>query len=363
MRLDLIPRARRSPWLDALTPVLAFALAVLIGGIAVSALGVAPSQAFLTYFVAPLSEVWSIQEVALKAAPLALIATGLAFCYRAGLWNIGAEGQYVVGGLAGGIVAIAAHGMEGFSLWVLPAMLVAGTLAGLAYAMIPALLKVRLGVSEILTSLMLVYVAQLLLDYMVRGPLRDPKGYNFPQSVGFDSFARLPYLMEGESLHAGVLVAALALALAALVLARTLFGFEVRLVGTSPRAARFAGFSQARLTLAVFAISGGAAGLAGILEVAGRIGQLQPEISPGYGFTAIIVAFLGRLSPPGILIAAFVIALTTIGGENAQIDLKLPLDLTRAFQGLLLGLVLGADVIARCHVRLVPGGQAARPEV
>nr|WP_210329293.1 ABC transporter permease [Methylorubrum zatmanii] len=339
-----------------LSPALAFAAAVLIGGLAVAAFGVPPGQAFLAYFVAPLSEAWSLQEVALKAAPLALIATGLAFCYRANLWNIGAEGQVVIGGLAGGWVAIAAHGSEGATVWILPAMLLAGTTAGLAYAMIPALLRVKLGVSEILTSLMLVYVAQLLLDYMVRGPLRDPQGYNFPQSVGFDEAARLPALMTGESLHAGAPIALLAVLLATLVLARTLFGFEVRAVGASPRAARFAGFSDARLTLAVFAISGGAAGLAGICEVAGRIGQLQPEISPGYGFTAIIVAFLGRLSPPGILLAALVIAVTTIGGEGAQIDLKLPLDLTRAFQGLLLCLVLGADVLTRYHIRIVPGG-------
>ncbi|MGX5775571.1 ABC transporter permease [Methylorubrum zatmanii] len=356
MRLDLLPRARRSPWLDLLSPALAFAAAVLIGGLAVAAFGVPPGQAFLAYFVAPLSEAWSLQEVALKAAPLSLIATGLAFCYRANLWNIGAEGQVVIGGLAGGWVAIAAHGSEGATVWILPAMLLAGTTAGLAYAMIPALLRVKLGVSEILTSLMLVYVAQLLLDYMVRGPLRDPQGYNFPQSVGFDEAARLPALMAGESLHAGAPIALLAVLLATLVLARTLFGFEVRAVGASPRAARFAGFSDARLTLAVFAISGGAAGLAGICEVAGRIGQLQPEISPGYGFTAIIVAFLGRLSPPGILLAALVIAVTTIGGEGAQIDLKLPLDLTRAFQGLLLCLVLGADVLTRYHIRIVPGG-------
>ncbi|MCJ2082626.1 ABC transporter permease [Methylobacterium sp. J-090] len=361
MRLDLVPRTRRAPVLDILSPALAFAAAVVIGGVMVAALGVSPADAFVTYFVAPLSEVWSLQEIALKAAPLALIATGLAFCYRANLWNIGAEGHFVVGGLAGGWVGVATHGAAGFTLWVLPAMLVAGALAGAAYALIPAVLKVRLGVSEILTSLMLVYVAQLLLDYMVRGPLRDPAGYNFPQSVGFDAAARLPYLMEGETLHAGVLIAFLAVALAAVVLAHTLFGFEVRVVGASPRAARFAGFSDARLTLSVFAISGGAAGLAGIVEVAGKIGQLQPEISPGYGFTAIIVAFLGRLSPPGILVAALVIALTTIGGEGAQIDLKLPLDLTRAFQGLLLGLVLGADVFARYHVRLVPGGPSGRP--
>ncbi|GJD35162.1 ABC transporter permease [Methylobacterium aerolatum] len=355
MRLDLVPRPHRSPLAEALAPALAFLAAVLVGGVAVSLLGVSPAAAFVVYFVAPLSELWSLQEVAVKAAPLALIATGLAFCYRANLWNIGAEGQFVVGGLAGGMVAIATHGSTGFTLWILPAMLAAGTLAGIAYAMIPALLRVRLGVSEILTSLMLVYVAELLLDYMARGPLRDPAGYNFPQSVAFDEAARLPALMEGDALHAGVLVALAAVGLGAVVLGRSLFGFEMRLVGASPRAARFAGFSAERLTLLAFAISGGAAGLAGIVEVAGRIGQLQPSISPGYGFTAIIVAFLGRLSPVGILVAAFVIAVTTIGGEAAQIDLRLPLDLTRAFQGLLLGLVLGADVLTRFRLRLVAG--------
>lgn len=358
MRLDLSPRAHPSPFLSALTPLLAFAAAILVGGLAVTILGVSPAAAFVTYFVAPLSEVWSLQEIALKAAPLALIATGLAFCYRANLWNIGAEGQFVVGGLAGGWVGVATHGMQGFTAWILPAMLVAGTLAGLAYALIPAFLKVRLGVSEILTSLMLVYVAELLLDYMARGPLRDPAGFNFPQSVPFDEAARLPYLMAGDTLHAGVLLSLATVVLATVVLARTLFGFEVRVVGASPRAARFAGFSDGRLTLAAFAISGAAAGLAGVAEVAGRIGQLQPTISPGYGFTAIIVAFLGRLSPPGILAASLVIALTTIGGEAAQIDLKLPFDLTRAFQGLLLGLVLGADVLSRYRVRFLPGGPA-----
>ncbi len=355
MRLDLSPRARRSPWLAALSPVIAFAIAVAIGGLGVSLLGVSPAAAFATYFVAPLSEIWSLQEVALKAAPLALIATGLAFCYRANQWNIGAEGQFIVGGLAGGWLGVATPGAEGFTLWILPAMLLVGTLAGLAYAMIPALLKVRLGVSEILTSLMLVYVAELLLDYMARGPLRDPAGYNFPQSVTFDEAARLPYLMEGDTLHAGVLISLAAVLVATVVLARTLFGFEIRVVGASPRAARFAGFSDVRLTLAAFAISGGAAGLAGVTEIAGRLGQIQPTISPGYGFTAIIVAFLGRLSPPGIVVAALVIALTVIGGEAAQIDLKLPFDLTRAFQGLLLGLVLGTEVLSRYRVRLVPG--------
>lgn len=358
MRIDLTPRTNRSALMDALSPILAFLAALVTGGLVVAVMGRSPATAFVTYFVAPLSEVWSLQEVAVKAAPLALIATGLAFCYRANIWNIGAEGQFVVGGLFGGWIGVATHGSPGDPLWVLPLMLLVGTGAGMLSGLIPALLKVRLGVSEILTSLMLVYVAELLLDYMARGPLRDPAGFNFPQSVTFDDAARLPYLMEGGTLHAGVAIALAVVVLATLVLGRTLFGFTVRVVGASPRAARFAGFSDGRLTLAVFAVSGGAAGLAGICEVAGRIGQLQPSISPGYGFTAIIVAFLGRLSPMGILVAALVIALTTIGGEGAQIDLKLPLDLTRAFQGLLLALVLGADALSRYRVRLVPGATA-----
>lgn len=359
MRIDLSARGARSPLLEILAPLGALVAAVLIGGCVIALLGKSPLQAFSVYFLEPLSESWSLQEVAVKAAPLVLIAIGLSFCFRANLWNIGAEGQFVMGGLAGGIVAILTHNGAGQgtfgSAWIVPAMLLAGTAAGLLYAMIPALLRVKLGVSEILTSLMLVYVAELTLDYLVRGRLRDPQGYNFPQSVPFDDVARLPFLLEGERLHGGVILALISVAIAAIVLGRTLFGFDVRLVGSAPKAARFAGFSDGWLTCAVFAISGGAAGLAGVCEVAGQIGQLQPTISPGYGFSAIIVAFLGRLQPIGILLAGLVLSLSTIGGEGAQISMKLPLDMTRAFQGLLLMCVLAADVFTRYRVSLVFG--------
>jgi ABC-type uncharacterized transport system permease subunit len=360
MRIDLEARGTRSRTLEVAAPLIALAVAILIGGIVVALLGKSPAQAFHVYFIAPLSEVWSLQEVAVKAAPLVLIAIGLSFCFRANLWNIGAEGQFVMGGLAGGAIGVATHGMspDAQTFWILPAMLAAGTLAGIAYAMIPALLRAKLGVSEILTSLMLVYLAERTLDYFARGPLRDPKGFNFPQSVMFDDVARLPFLMEGERLHVGVLFALIAVAIAVVVLGRTLFGFDVRLVGSAPKAARFAGFSDARLTYAVFAISGGAAGLAGICEVAGQIGQIQPIISPGYGFTAIIVAFLGRLQPIGILLAGLILSLSTIGGEGAQISMKLPLDMTRAFQGILLMCVLAADVFTRYRVRLSFGSRA-----
>ena len=362
MRIDLEARPARSLALDLGAPVLALLAAILLGGIVVWLMGKSPTRAFSVYFIEPLLQGWSLQELAVKACPLVLVAVGLSFCFRANLWNIGAEGQFVIGGLMGGWLAIATHDGAYQSVlggwWIAPAMLALGAIGGALYAMIPALLRVWLGVSEILTSLMLVYVAELILDYLARGPLRDPKGFNFPQSVTFDDVARLPYLAEGDRLHAGVILAVLAVLAASFILARTLFSFKVRLVGEAPRAARFAGFSEGRLTLAVFAISGGLAGLAGICEVAGQIGQLQPTISPGYGFTAIIVAFLGRLSPFGILVAGLVLALTYIGGEAAQVALKLPNDMTRAFQGLLLMCVLAADAATRYRIRFRLGALA-----
>jgi simple sugar transport system permease protein len=355
MRIEWERRAAPSPIIEFLAPVFAIIAAVLLGGAMLSVIGKSPHQAFFVYFVEPFSDAWSLQELAVKASPLILIASGLAFCYRANLWNIGAEGQFVMGGLIGGTIAIVTHGADHAlgGYWILPAMLIAGTVAGMFFALIPAFLRVKVGASEILTSLMLVYIAEITLDYFVRGRLRDPKGFNFPQSVPFEDLARLPFLAEGERLHAGVLFALAAVILSAYVFRRTLFGFHVKLVGSAPKAARFAGFSEGRLTFAVFAISGGAAGLAGVCEVAGQIGQLQPVISPGYGFSAIIVAFLGRLQPWGIFCAGLVLALTIIGGENAQIAMKVPLDMTRLFQGTLLMCVLAMDVLTRYRVRLV----------
>ena len=356
MRLDLEPRAQRSRLLEALAPLGALALAILIGGLVVALLGKSPLQAFRVYFIDPVSDGYGLQELAVKAAPLIIIAIGLTFCFRANLWNIGAEGQFVVGGALGGWLGIVTHNGAYQSVggwWIIPAMLFLGALGGMVFALIPALVRVWLGVSEILTSLMLVYVAELGLDYLVRGPWKDPKGFNFPVTVSFDNAALLPHLFPGARLHMGVGIAVLCVIIAAIVFSRTLFGYEVRLVGAAPRAARFAGFSDKKLTLAVFAISGALAGLAGICEVAGQIEHLNPSISIGYGFTAIIVAFLGRLSPVGILIAGLVLALTYIGGEGAQIAMKIPQDMTRAFQGILLMCVLGADVFTRYKVRMV----------
>ena len=345
MRIALESRGEVGWLRNWLTPIAALAVALATGGLIVALLGKSPVVAFKVYLRDPLTDPWALQEVLLKAAPLSLIAIGLVFCFRANRWNIGAEGQMLVGAICGGGVALLFLGQSGFH--ILPLMLLAGMGGGLAYAAIPAWLRVRYGISEILTSLMLVYVAELLLDYLVRGPWRDPKGFNFPQTPSFSESALLSPFFEGGRLHAGALIAVLAIVLATLVFRRTLFGFAINALGEAPRAANFAGFSEKRITFLVFAISGALAGLAGVIEAAGQVGQLRPGFGLGLGFTAIIVAFLGRLSPIGAALSAVVIAVLLIGAESAQVVMKLPFDLTRFFMGLLLICVLAGEALNR----------------
>jgi simple sugar transport system permease protein len=353
--LRLEPRPRASAVVQALTPVLAVAATMVAGALLFALLGKDPVEAIRLIFVAPLGDPYSRTELLIKAAPLMLIALGLSFGFRAGVWNIGAEGQFVMGGIAGSAVALAFWNVEG--VWLLPLMALAGIAGGLLWAMIPALLKVRFNANEILVSLMLVYVADLFLSAMVSGPMRDPQGFNFPQSRLFHDSARLPILIEGSRVHVGVLVALVAVLVAQIALKRHLFGFNVRLMGQAPRAAAFAGVRSGRLTMICLGLSGGLAGLAGIFELAGPIGQLQPSLPVGYGFTAIIVAFLGRLSPVGILLASGVMALTYIGGETVQFTLGVPAAAISVFQGLLLFFLLAFDLLTRHRVRLVRRGE------
>jgi ABC-type uncharacterized transport system permease subunit len=352
MQLVLEKRAERSVAIAIASPLIAIALTLVTMSILFLILGKNPIEALDVYFVQPLTDPYSLGEIAVKATPLVMIAVGLSLCYIANVWNIGAEGQFLVGAICGSWLAVRTNGTH-VGPWVLPAMLILGTIGGALYALIPAICKVRFGASEILTSLMLVYVAYYGMDYLVRGPWRDPHGLNFPTTAPFDPVATVPALIEGSRVHAGALVALIVVALIAVMLGRTIMGFEIRLVGAAPRAARFSGFNADRLVLLTFAISGGLAGLAGIIEVAGPIGYLQPDISPGYGFTAIIVAFLGRLNPVGILLAGLFLALTFIGGENAEVAIKVPLDLTKVCQGILLFFVLACDSLIIYRIRLI----------
>jgi simple sugar transport system permease protein len=358
MQLVLEKRAERSNTIALVSPLIAIGLTIVTMSILFLIIGKNPLQALIVYFITPLTDSYSLQEIAVKATPLVMIAIGLSLCYLANAWNIGAEGQFLVGAVAGSWLAVKTQGTDA-GYWVMPAMLLLGAIGGALYALIPAICKVRFGASEILTSLMLVYVADLLLDYLVRGPWRDPNGFNFPTTAEFDAVATVPLLIEGGRLHFGAAITLLVVAGAAVLLGRTIKGFEIRVVGAAPRAARFGGFKSDRLILLTFAISGALAGLAGIIEVAGPVGHLQPSISPGYGFTAIIVAFLGRLNPIGILIAGLFLALTFIGGEQAQIAMKIPLDMTKVFQGILLFYVLACDSLILYRIRLIAPQKAS----
>ncbi len=345
-------------WLYA-TPLLAVFLTVLCGAILFAFLGFDPADALHAYFILPLADQYGLGELTVKATPLAMIAVGLALGFRANVWNIGAEGQLTLGAIFGGGLALAFYGQEGPLL--LPAMLIGGMVGGALWAAIPAFLRTRFNANEILVSLMLTYVAGLLLSYLVTGPWKDPMGFGFPQTRLFGEGAILPILLDGTRMHIGFPLALVAVAAAWFIVSRSLFGFQIKVVGLTPPAAGYAGFSGRRIIWATLMIGGALAGLAGAIEVSGPIGQLTPSISPGYGFTAIIVAFLGRLHPVGILLAALLMALSYIGGETAQIELGLPVAVTGVFQGMLLFFLLASDVLVhfRVRFRLRGAGRAA----
>lgn len=348
MRLVLEKRAEHSRLMAVVSPVIAIGLTLLAGAVIFALRGIDPLYGLYIYFIDPLTSLWSLEQLIVKATPLVLIAAGLAVCFTANVWNIGAEGQFTAGAIAGGMVPVLLTDWQ--SPVALAAMLVLGALGGMAWAAIPAVLKNRFRANEILSSLMLVYVALLLLDWLVRGPWRDPHGYNFPKSVTFDGWQLMPTF--GGTVHLGSLIALVVVAVLAVVMGRTLMGFEVKVVGSAPRAGRFAGFSRPRMVLFCFLLSGGLAGLAGIAEVASTVGQLQPSISPGYGFTAIIVAFLGRLNPVGVLLAGLLLAISYLGGEAAQVTLGISDKVARVFQGILLFFILACDTLILYRIRL-----------
>ena len=346
--LRLEPRSTQSFAAAWLSPLMALVLTVITGGVIFLAMGKDPSTALYIYFVEPLTTTSGLSEVAVKAGPLILIGIGLSFGFRAGIWNIGAEGQYIAGAIAGGGLAV--YFYESESTLLLPAMLVLGTLGGMAWAAVPALLKTRFNANEILVSLMLVYVAELLLVHLVQGPWRNPQGWGFPGTRLFPDAATMPLLFSGKRVHLGTLITLAVPFIAWFILARTRVGFTVRGLGSAPLAARHAGVHGHRMIWQSLLIGGGLAGLAGVIEATGTIGQLVPNISPGYGFTAIIVAFLGRLHPLGVLLAGIAIAVTYIGGEGAQISAGLPKAVTSLFQGIILFYLLAFDLFTRYRI-------------
>jgi simple sugar transport system permease protein len=347
--LKLEARPQPSALWGYASPVLALVVTVVIGVALFAALGKDPVSGLRVFFWEPIRSPYALGELAVKATPLLLIALGLAVCFRSNVWNIGAEGQYVLGAIAASGIALLADKTMG--TWIVAAVLVAGILGGMFWAGITAWLRDRFNANEILVSLMLVYVAVQVLSYLVSGPWKDPQGYNFPQTKTFDLVTRIPRLFAGSRVSIGVFLALIGVLGTWIFLFRTRSGFAQQVGGLAPAAARYAGFSSRRALWVALLVSGGMAGLAGALEVAGPIGQLTPYVPAGYGFAAIIVAYVGRLHPVGMVFSAILMSMFYIGGELAQSRLGLPKSLTGVFQGLLLFTLLACDTLVNYRLK------------
>lgn len=338
------------------SPILALLVTVVIGVILFLSLGKDPVKGLQMFFWLPIQSKYALGELMVKAGPLLLIALGLAVCFRSNVWNIGAEGQYIMGGIFASVVALSADASS--SRWIVLAILLAGVLGGMVWAGISALLKDKFNANEILVSLMLVYISVQILSYLVGGPLKDPNGYNFPQSKSFESITQIPKLMSGSRVTIGLVLAIVSTLGIALFLFRTRVGFAQLVGGLAPAAAKYAGYSSSKALWIAFLISGALAGLAGALEVAGPIGQLSMALPAGYGFAAIIVAYVGRLHPVGMIFSAILMSMFYIGGEMAQSRLGLTKSLTGVFQGLLLFSLLACDILV--NYKLVAAKKGAQ---
>lgn len=330
------------------SPLLALAITVAVGALLFAALGKDPVAGLRVFFWEPIRDARAWSELMLKVTPLLLIGLGLAIGFRSNVWNIGAEGQFILGAVCASGTALALQG-SGVPVW--PLVLLAGAVGGFGWAAITALLRDRFNANEILVSLMLVYVAVQVLNYLVYGPWKDPMGFNFPQTQRFDAAALVPRLFDGLRVHIGLVLALVAAALVWVFLFRTRAGFAQQVGGLAPAAARYAGFSSRAALWTAIGVTGALAGLAGALEVAGPVGQLTPHVPVGYGFAAIIVAFVGRLHPVGIIGSAILMSMFYIGGELAQSRLGLPKSITGVFQGLLLFALLACDTLIQYRVR------------
>lgn len=359
MKLALIRRDRASRRAMVAAPVIAFILSILASLVLFAALGKSPGLALHALLLEPFLSWYNLSEVLLKMAPLLLIAQGLAIGFRANVFNIGAEGQLIMGAI--GASAYPVFYPDATSGLMLPAMLLTGAGFGMVWAGIAALFRTRFNANEILVTLMLTLIAAQILNYLVLGPWKDPKGFNFPQSVMFPDAALLPILLPGTRLNIALLFALIAAALAYVLMRHRFSGFQLLVGGLAPRAASYAGFSERRAIWVSLALGGLAAGLAGAAEVAGPLGQLQRSVSSGYGFSAIIVAYLGGLHPLGIVVSAFLMSVIYIGGDNAMVAADLPVAAVLVFQGLLLTFYLCGLTFIRNRVVILRTPHKSKP--
>ena len=352
-----------------LAPLISLILALLLGAVILGLSGANPVTTYLAMLEGAFGnrEMWAqgnyynISETLVKAIPLMLCALGVGIAFRMLFWNIGAEGQLAMGGIAAAGIALNLGGQLSGPV-IIPLMMIGGFAAGAVWGLIPALLKAYLKVNEIITTLMMNYIAILMVEYLFYGPWKDPQGYGFPGTAEFAASAWLPRF-PGSRVHMGLFFAILAALLIWLVLSRTKWGYEIQIIGENPRAAHYAGINLALNIALVMILSGGLAGLAGMAEVSGIAHRLTKGLTVGYGFTAIIVAWLARLNPWRTLVIAFLLAVLLVGGDQIQITMRLPAATALILQGAILFCMLGGEIFTQYRLtwRKKPHPVAPRP--
>ena len=338
-----------------LVPLISLFLALLFGAILLALAGANPIETYRAMVNGAFGTTYNITETLVKAVPLIFTGLSVAIAFRMLFWNIGAEGQLVMGGIAAAWVAL--FWVENLTflpqtpfLWI-PLMMVAAILAGALWGLIPALLKAFLNVNEIITTLMFNYIAILFYQFLFTIAWKDPAGFGFPGSAQIAEFTRLPRL--NGRLHAGIVIAIIAAFIVWVIMDKTRWGYEIRLIGENKEAARYAGVSIIRNIILVMILSGGLAGLAGLSEVSGISYRLQHGLAVGYGFTGIIIAWLARLNPWGVVVVATLMAALLVGGDQIQTSMGLPASVAAVLQGAILLFVLGGDVFTRYRLRFI----------
>ena len=346
VELDIGAREDVPTWLVYGTPVFTVLAALAVSSVALVALDVSPVAAYSVMFVETLTSEFGLTETTVKAIPLVLTGLAVYLPLRAGLWNIGAEGQLILGGLAGTWIGLNVSA-PGYALLV--AMFLGAGVAGAFWATVPAWLRAKYDINEIITTLLLTFVALNLKNYLIRGPMQGGAG-TFPQTEQFSGAATIPSLFG--NVHAGLLVALLMVAVAYVLVTQTRLGFEVTFVGSNPEAATQAGISRYKVYILVFVIGGLFAGFAGIGEIAGVQGRFRADFEPGYGFTAIVIALLGRNGALKVLLAGFFFALLIVGGSSMEVALGVPAALTEVIQALVILFLITAEFFKRYSVSL-----------
>jgi ABC-type uncharacterized transport system permease subunit len=327
---------------NVLSSIISVLLAFAVGALLIALVGVNPLTAYETLLQASLGSVNGLSETAIRTVPLALCGMGIALAFRAGVFNVGAEGQLFIGGIAAAATGTALSGLP--QLVVLPAMGIAAMLAGAGWSAIAGWLKLKFRSDELITTIMLNYVAIFLVSYLLHGPLREA-GSPLAQTARLGSEARLPVILPASRLHAGIIVVILIAALAQVFLWRSVWGFRLRAVGHNARAAENAGIGVGGVVLLGFVACGALSGLAGFMEVAGVQRRMIENLSPGFGYTAIIVALLGQTNPAGVLFAAGLFAALQIGSTTMESAVGVPSALTTIIQALVVLFLVAQNLV------------------